>query len=154
MHTHSIHISTFIYRFVLCVFIYMLLYICTHAHKYIHSTHILIYTLYICIQGLIKYINQLPAISFTLILSKHLLAKILTVCIKCTSLVFLIFFPEPTFFILDQIRILNLTCDFCAIWHCTEEFTDPFIEVTFLVFSLLANSHRLISGNVLQNRIQ
>lgn len=87
MQTHSIHTSALVRICVLCVYIYMLLYICIFIYIYIQSTHIFIYTIYICIQGLIKYINQLLAISFTLILSKHLLAKI-QVVLSAISLFF------------------------------------------------------------------
>lgn len=145
MQTHNIHTSALMCISVLCIYIYIYAFIHMHIYIYTSRVHTYLYTLYICIQGLIKYIKQLLAMSFTLILSKHLLAKILTVCIKCTLLIFswtFVFYSWS-----DQKIKSNL-------WFCTGEFTIPFIEVTFLMFSLLENSHRFISGNVLQNRIQ
>lgn len=136
------HLCSRTYLCVVCLYIYAFI----HMHIYIYTSrvHTYLYTLYICIQGLIKYINQLLAISFTLILSKHLLAKIQVVL----NTISLFFSWTYVFYSWSDQKIKS------NLWFCTEEFTVPFIEVTFLVFSLLENSHRFISGNVLQNRIQ
>lgn len=87
MQTHSIHTSALVRICVLCVYIYIYAFIHMHIYIYTSRVHTYLYTLYICIQGLIKYINQLLAISFTLILSKHLLAKI-QVVLSAISLFF------------------------------------------------------------------